>query len=140
MTHRSASICTVVRDLDATVAFYRDIMGLPLIHAITAKGWGREKEQHADFLHFFFDAGRGATIAFFYYIGTDRTARYEPEDHYFYSATQHNITCLVCIEYLGNSSWAAAIQSTGVPSSSIYCNLASKLSSRIASLYEDHCS
>jgi catechol 2,3-dioxygenase-like lactoylglutathione lyase family enzyme len=55
--------------LKETVEFYRDVMGLPLIHAITAKGWGREKEQHADFLHFFFDAGNGATIAFFYYMG-----------------------------------------------------------------------
>ena len=58
--------------LRETVEFYRDKLGLPLVHAITAKGWGREKEQHADFIHFFFDAGRGATIAFFYYIGTDQ--------------------------------------------------------------------
>ncbi len=56
--------------LRETVHFYRDIMGLPLVHAITAKGWGREKEQHADFIHFFFDSGEGSTIAFFYYIGT----------------------------------------------------------------------
>ena len=56
--------------LRETVEFYRDTLGLPLVHAITAKGWGREKEQHADFIHFFFDAGKGSTIAFFYYIGT----------------------------------------------------------------------
>jgi catechol 2,3-dioxygenase-like lactoylglutathione lyase family enzyme len=56
--------------LKETVEFYRDVMGLPLIHAITAKGWGREKEQHADFLHVFFDSGNGSSIAFFYYIGT----------------------------------------------------------------------
>ena len=56
--------------LRETVEFYRDKLGLPLVHAITAKGWGREKEQHADFIHFFFDAGQGSTIAFFYYIGT----------------------------------------------------------------------
>lgn len=55
--------------LKETVHFYRDVLGLPLVHAITAKGWGREKEQHADFIHFFFDAGKGALIAFFYYIG-----------------------------------------------------------------------
>ena len=52
-----------------TVEFYRDIMGLKLVHAITAKGWGRD--EHPDFLHFFFDAGNGSTIAFFYYIGTE---------------------------------------------------------------------
>ena len=42
---------------------------------------------HPDFLHFFFDAGKGATIAFFYYIGTDRPEKYVPEDHHFYAAT-----------------------------------------------------
>lgn len=56
--------------LKETVEFYRDVLGLPLIHAITAKGWGREREQHADFLHIFFDSGNGSSIAFFYYIGT----------------------------------------------------------------------
>ncbi len=58
--------------LAETVHFYRDIMGLRLVHAITAKGWGRAKEQHADFLHFFFDSGNGSTIAFFHYIGTEQ--------------------------------------------------------------------
>lgn len=58
--------------LAETVGFYRDVLGLELVHAITAKGWGREKEAHADFIHFFFDAGNGATIAFFYYIGTEQ--------------------------------------------------------------------
>jgi catechol 2,3-dioxygenase-like lactoylglutathione lyase family enzyme len=58
--------------LRETVEFYRDKLGLPLVHAITAKGWGRAKERHADFIHFFFDAGNGSTIAFFYYIGTEQ--------------------------------------------------------------------
>jgi len=52
----------------STVRFYRDILGLKVRHAITAKGWG--PENHPDFLHFFFDAGNGSTIAFFYYVGT----------------------------------------------------------------------
>ncbi|MGD9862653.1 MAG: VOC family protein [Pseudodonghicola sp.] len=71
--------------LRETVTFYRDILGLPLIHTISARGWGQP--DHPDFLHFFFDAGNGATIAFFYYIGTKRPEKYLPEDHYFYSAT-----------------------------------------------------
>ena len=58
--------------LRETIEFYRDVLGLPLVHAITAKGWGREREQHADFIHFFFDSGNGSTIAFFYYIGTEQ--------------------------------------------------------------------
>jgi 2,3-dihydroxybenzoate-AMP ligase len=52
--------------LKETVEFYRDILGLPLIHSVSARGWGRE--QHPDFLHFFFDSGAGSTIAFFYYL------------------------------------------------------------------------
>lgn len=71
--------------LRETVTFYRDILGLPLIHTISARGWG--PPNHPDFLHFFFDAGNGATIAFFYYIGTERPEKYLAEDHYFYSAT-----------------------------------------------------
>ncbi len=53
----------------STVRFYREILGLKVRHAITAKGWG--PDNHPDFLHFFFDAGNGSTIAFFYYIGTE---------------------------------------------------------------------
>jgi catechol 2,3-dioxygenase-like lactoylglutathione lyase family enzyme len=58
--------------LRETVKFYRDVLGLKLVHCISAKGWGREKENHADFLHFFFDSGNESTIAFFYYIGTEQ--------------------------------------------------------------------
>ena len=57
-------------------SFIADKLGLPLVHAITAKGWGRTKETHADFIHFFFDAGGGSTIAFFYYIGTEQPKEY----------------------------------------------------------------
>jgi catechol 2,3-dioxygenase-like lactoylglutathione lyase family enzyme len=56
--------------LRETVEFYRDRMGLALVHAISAKGWG--PPGHPDFLHFFFDSGKGSTIAFFYYIGTEQ--------------------------------------------------------------------
>ena len=71
--------------LRETIEFYRDVLGLPLVHTISARGWGAPG--HPDFLHFFFDAGKGALIAFFYYIGTDRPERYVPEDHHFYNAT-----------------------------------------------------
>ena len=54
--------------LRETVEFYRDKLGLPLVHCVSAKGWG--PSNHPDFLHFFFDAGNGALIAFFYYFGT----------------------------------------------------------------------
>lgn len=71
--------------LAQTVHFYRDLLGLPLIHAISAKGWG--PQDHADFLHFFFDSGHGSTIAFFYYIGTEPPEFVLPRADYRYKAT-----------------------------------------------------
>jgi len=70
-----------------TVAFYRDILGLPLVHVISARGWG--PETHPDFLHFFFDSGQGSTIAFFYYLGSEEPPSMDgrqrmrplPDDH-----------------------------------------------------------
>lgn len=75
--------------LRETLHFYRDVLGLPLVHVISARGWG--PATHPDFLHFFFDSGNGSTIAFFYYLGEDpppslegRNARPPwPEDHVF---------------------------------------------------------
>ena len=68
--------------LAETVHFYREVMGLKICHAITAKGWG--PEDHPDFLHFFFESGSGSTIAFFYYLGSERPADAVPWDHWLY--------------------------------------------------------
>ncbi|MES2260383.1 MAG: VOC family protein [Pseudomonadota bacterium] len=68
--------------LQETVRFYRDVLGLPIVHAISAKGWG--PEEHPDFLHFFFGSGNDSTIAFFYYIGTDCPERMRAEDSWLY--------------------------------------------------------
>lgn len=59
--------------LRETVEFYRDTLGLPLVHSVSARGWG--PANHPDFLHFFFDSGNGSTIAFFYYLGTEQPER-----------------------------------------------------------------
>jgi catechol 2,3-dioxygenase-like lactoylglutathione lyase family enzyme len=75
--------------LRETVEFYRDKLGLPLIHVISARGWG--PSTHPDFLHFFFDSGKGSTIAFFYYLGSDQPGELDgraarapvPDDHVF---------------------------------------------------------
>ena len=91
--------------LRETVEFYRDILGLPLVHTISARGWG--PPGHPDFLHFFFDAGKGATIAFFYYIGTDRPEKYLPEDHHFYAAT-HTAWSVPTEEELGR--WKTTLE------------------------------
>lgn len=95
--------------LRETVEFYRDVLGLPLIHTISARGWG--PPGHGDFLHFFFDAGKGATIAFFYYIGTDRPERYKPEDHHFYIAT-HTAWSVRNAEEL--QKWKTTLESRGI--------------------------
>jgi catechol 2,3-dioxygenase-like lactoylglutathione lyase family enzyme len=71
--------------LRETVVFYRDVLGLPLVHCISAKGWG--PEGHPDFLHFFFDIGYGSTVAFFYYFGTTRPPNLAPEYSPEYMAT-----------------------------------------------------
>jgi len=75
--------------LRETIEFYRDKLGLPLVHVISARGWG--PATHPDFLHFFFDSGNGSTIAFFYYLGSDMPAGLSgreampplPDDHVF---------------------------------------------------------
>lgn len=74
--HHSARPTWKLRE---TVEFYRDKLGLPLVHCVSAKGWG--PDNHPDFLHFFFDAGDGALIAFFYYFGTKQPEhlRHHPE-------------------------------------------------------------
>jgi catechol 2,3-dioxygenase-like lactoylglutathione lyase family enzyme len=54
-------------DPAATVRFYRDTLGFPVVHSICAAGWG--PDGHPDFIHFFFDIGHGDRLAFFYYFG-----------------------------------------------------------------------
>ncbi|HEX9358630.1 MAG TPA: VOC family protein [Streptosporangiaceae bacterium] len=56
-------------DPAATVKFYRDVLGFPVVHSICAAGWG--PEHHPDFTHFFFDIGNDDRLAFFYYFGLE---------------------------------------------------------------------
>nr|WP_198148500.1 VOC family protein [Sphingomonas sp. Y57] len=72
--------------LKETVHFYRDVLDLKLCHAICARGWGREFEQHPDFIHFFFDSGLGSTIAFFYYLQTDKPVDSVPQGSFVYNS------------------------------------------------------
>ncbi|WP_261568426.1 VOC family protein [Frankia gtarii] len=51
----------------ATYEFYTQVLAMPLVHAITATGW--VTADYPDFVHFFFDLGRGNRLAFFYYFG-----------------------------------------------------------------------
>ncbi|WP_447919760.1 VOC family protein [Achromobacter aegrifaciens] len=96
--------------LSETVRFYRDLLGLPLVHAISAKGWG--PQNHPDFLHFFFDSGNGSTIAFFYYIGTQRPDRQVPTDHYQDRATHTAWRVESEAELL---QWRARVEAVGIP-------------------------
>lgn len=96
--------------LEETVHFYRDLLGLPLVHAISARGWG--PENHADFLHFFFDSGNGSTIAFFYYIGTERPEKLIPTDHYQDRATH---TAWLVSDAHELADWRARVEEAGIP-------------------------
>lgn len=78
-----------------TVTFYRDVLGFPVVHSICAAGWGPEK--HPDFIHFFFDIGKGDRLAFFYYFGFeplpgargDAYARFEDSVPEFFLGSRH---------------------------------------------------
>jgi catechol 2,3-dioxygenase-like lactoylglutathione lyase family enzyme len=56
-------------DAKGTIHFYRDVLGFPVVHATCALGWG--VGDHPDFIHFFFDIGKGDRLAFFYYFGVE---------------------------------------------------------------------
>ncbi|WP_321930519.1 VOC family protein [Paraburkholderia guartelaensis] len=95
--------------LEDTVHFYRDLLGLPLVHAISARGWG--PADHADFLHFFFDSGNGSTIAFFYYIGTERPDRLATSDHYQERATH---TAWQVADAVELAAWRTRVEQAGI--------------------------
>ncbi|MBN3854888.1 VOC family protein [Paraburkholderia sp. Ac-20340] len=95
--------------LEETVHFYRDLLGLPLVHAISARGWG--PADHADFLHFFFDSGNGSTIAFFYYIGTVRPEQLAPSDHYQVRATH---TAWQVNDAVELAAWRTRVEQAGI--------------------------
>jgi len=95
--------------LKETVAFYRDVLGLKLIHCLVAKGW---PEGHPDFLHFFFDSGNGSTIAFFYYLGTDRPPELVPQATPMHTATHTAWNCGSAEEL---AAWQAHLEAKGWP-------------------------
>lgn len=78
-----------------TVRFYHEILGLPIVHSVCAVGWG--PADHPDFVHFFFDIGKGDRLAFFYYFGieplsapgTDAYATHGPEVPGFFRDSRH---------------------------------------------------
>jgi len=65
--HHVAFAC---RDLDATVNFYENLMGFPLVHTEV------QGQQDKFMRHIFFDLGDGSSMAFFYLNGVG-----EPDDY-----------------------------------------------------------
>ncbi len=61
-------LALITPDMDQTVRFYRDIVGLPLVGAIGTP----------TFRHYFFDLGNHNTIAFFEYFGVTDTGGEKP--------------------------------------------------------------
>jgi catechol 2,3-dioxygenase-like lactoylglutathione lyase family enzyme len=95
--------------LKETIEFYRDLLGLNVIHAVSARGWG--PADHPDFLHFFFDSGNGSTIAFFYYIGTTQPSHLVHHAKYDSDAT-HTAWRVESAEEL--AAWRARLERNGV--------------------------
>lgn len=95
--------------LAETLHFYRNVLGLRLVHAVSARGWGRAK--HPDFLHFFFDSGLGSTIAFFYYLGDDQPTHLVHRPEYDSDAAHTAWKVTTREELLG---WRARLESRGV--------------------------
>lgn len=59
-------LALVCKDMKKTVAFYRDVLGMPLIKTIDLpRGMGQ---------HFFFDVGNGDSIAFFWFADAPEAA------------------------------------------------------------------
>lgn len=93
-----------------TIEFFRDTLGLPVLHAITAKGWGW-KGGYPDFFHFFFDAGNGSTIAFFYHVGSPPPPR--PTNPFGYQAqARHTAWTVQTDEEM--RAWYERLKSRGV--------------------------
>ena len=67
-------VAYVTFDPEATLRFYQDVLRAPLVHCITARGWGQSV--YPDFVHFFFDIGANASIAFFYYFGLEEESHH----------------------------------------------------------------
>lgn len=95
--------------LKETVNFYKNILGLPIVHAISALGWG--PEDHPDFLHFFFGSGRDSTIAFFYYLGTPQPDENLPYGNWLYKSV-HTAWRVETLEEL--LAWKERLESHGL--------------------------
>ena len=57
--HHAALIC---RDVEATIAFYQEVLGFPLVELV-------ENRDYAGSSHFFFDIGNGNLLGFFDFPG-----------------------------------------------------------------------
>jgi catechol 2,3-dioxygenase-like lactoylglutathione lyase family enzyme len=60
-------IALVCKDMARTVAFYRDVLGMPLIKTIDLPGGSGQ--------HFFFDIGNGDSLAFFWFPNAPEAVR-----------------------------------------------------------------
>jgi catechol 2,3-dioxygenase-like lactoylglutathione lyase family enzyme len=58
-------LALVARDMEETVKFYTEVMGMPLIKTVALPDGGQ---------HFFFDCGNGASLAFFWWANAPAAA------------------------------------------------------------------
>lgn len=62
-------LALVTNDMDATVRFYRDVLGMPLV------GTTGNRDENYPHRHYFLSIGRGASIAFFEWKGVELPGR-----------------------------------------------------------------
>jgi catechol 2,3-dioxygenase-like lactoylglutathione lyase family enzyme len=116
-----------------TVQFYHDILCFPIVHSVCAVGWG--PEDHPDFVHFFFDIGKGDRLAFFYYFGLeplnppglDAYATHGPDVPKFFRDSRHLAIHVDSVESLNeyrrrleSNGWAVDMQVKHETVESIY--------------------
>jgi catechol 2,3-dioxygenase-like lactoylglutathione lyase family enzyme len=119
-------------DPAATVGFYHDILGFPIVHSVCAVGWG--PSDHPDFVHFFFDIGQGDRLAFFYYFGVQRFsaegdayATHGPDIPGYFKDSRHLAIHVSSVEHLDeyrrrleSNSWTVEMQVKHETIESIY--------------------
>ncbi len=94
--HHAAFICS---DVDATIAFYRDLLGFPLVEVF-------ENRDYEGSAHLFFDIGNGNLLAFFDFPGYEH-----PEFHETLGGIQHLAISMDPEEY---AALEARLQEAGV--------------------------
>lgn len=108
LVHGVNHVAYVTFDPEATMKFYTEVLRAPLTHCITARGWGQSV--YPDFVHFFFDVGANASIAFFYYFGVEQESHHVPDSRIPRVARHLSLHCADLLEL---AEWEEHLRASG---------------------------